>query len=106
MPRKKAVNPFYVLLLAVGVAFTITAAAYGVMAYHETRPGGAWSTTGEAHLLLSFMSQHGDGLMIGELALLGIFTVGAIGTDHLWNARASATRTESTPRPSPPENES
>ena len=31
-PVKKRVNPFYILLVIVGIAFCITATAYGVMA--------------------------------------------------------------------------
>ena len=35
---KKSANPFYGLLVVAGIAFALTATAYGVMAFREARP--------------------------------------------------------------------
>jgi len=51
-------NPFYLLLVAVGIAFLITACAYGLMAYRDV----AFSVDGEepaASGLLGFIDQSG-----------------------------------------------
>jgi hypothetical protein len=86
---KKSANPFYALLLVVGVAFVITAAAYGVMAVRESRsavvtPGQVVAT----HPLMQWMRRHGNTALLVELAALGAFTVGAIATDDFWQRRA------------------
>ena len=36
-PSKKSANPFYAVLIVAGLAFVVTAAAYGVMATRESR---------------------------------------------------------------------
>ena len=90
--RRSRLNPFYVVLVVVGIAFTITASAYGVMAFTDIRggeivaggedrpPPSAW---GEA--TLAFMREHGDLTMLIELALLAAATFLAIGTDDYWS---------------------
>ena len=37
-PSNKSANPFYILLVAIGLVFVITATAYGVMAVRAIRP--------------------------------------------------------------------
>jgi hypothetical protein len=96
MPRsKKSANPFYVLLVIAGIAFALTATAYGVMAFREARPVAA-NTPPDAgvrrHPLLAWMSEHGETALIAELAVLGVFTFGAIGTDEYWQRRDAARR--------------
>ena len=88
--KTKNKNPFYFLLILVGILFFVTATTYGVMAIRETnRPDG---TIGQVATeqpsvqeggLLEFMDQHGDRLLIIEALLLGLLTVAAIGTDEL-----------------------
>ncbi len=83
----KTSNPFYVLLVLIGVAFLISACAYGVMAY-----GAVWGVErdgGSGSGLMRFMDEHGAILLGVELLLLGAFTVGAIGTDEFWQRRAA-----------------
>jgi hypothetical protein len=83
--RKRA-NPFYALLIAIGIAFTITATAYFVMALrgNKSRTAEPEKPTG----LLVFLDRHGVALMTGELALLALATWGAIGTDGWWTGTA------------------
>jgi hypothetical protein len=92
MPQAKAQNPFYLLLLPVGVLFAVTACAYGVMTVrgldpHQVAEGG----------LLGIMRQHGLIIMVVELSLLGALTVAAIGTDDYWVRRFAASD-ESVPK--------
>jgi hypothetical protein len=95
VPRsKKFANPFYSLLLVAGIAFALTATAYGVMAFREARPAAAealQATTVE-HPLMNWMSRHGESALVIELVALAIFTFGAIGTDDYWQRRDAAQR--------------
>ena len=94
MPRsKKSANPFYALLLVTGIAFAITAMAYGVMALQEARAGALDQQVAgqqDKHPLIDWMSRHGNTALITELAFLAVFTFGAIGTDDYWQRRAAA----------------
>lgn len=88
MPKRNPINPFYVLLLLSGCAFAVTACAYGVMTVrqlHRTRQ--AIEATDS---FTEVVDEHGVSVMIVELVLLGIGTVGAIGYDqHLDKRQAS-----------------
>jgi hypothetical protein len=98
VPRSnKFSNPFYSLLLVAGIAFAVTATAYGVMAFREARPVPveiveSASVAPHPHPLMSWMSRHGETALVTELVLLGIFTFGAIGTDDYWQRREAAQR--------------
>jgi hypothetical protein len=92
---QRSANPFYVLLVIVGITFALTATAYGVMAFREARPAGTQTQAGSiiiAHPLMAWMSQHGETTLITELALLATCTFGAIGTDDYWQRRSAAQR--------------
>lgn len=88
---KKSANPFYALLLIAGLAFAITATAYGVMAFRERETLFATSiesaSSGVEHPLMSWMSRHGETALMAELALLAVATFAAIGTDDYWQRR-------------------
>lgn len=86
MSRQKAVNPFYGVLVVAGIAFAITACAYGVMTLREIR--GFAAASGES-TLMGFLRDYGGMLMTAELFVLGIATVAAIGTDDFWERRAN-----------------
>jgi hypothetical protein len=89
----KFANPFYSLLLVAGIAFALTATAYGVMAFREARPvpldGPAVVVENQPveHPLISWMSQHGEAALLTELGFLAVFVFGAIGTDDYWQRR-------------------
>ncbi len=71
------------LLVAVGIAFLVTACAYGVMAYRDV----AFSAAGQPRDDSGYsrwMDQHGITALAVEVALLGLFTLGAISTDSYW----------------------
>lgn len=90
MPRsEKFANPFYGLLLIAGLAFSVTAVCYGVMAFREARPAAAadGAKAHEQHPLLVWMNNHGEKTLLIELAFLAAFTFAAIGTDDFWQRR-------------------
>ncbi len=84
--RKQAINPFYPLLVIAGVAFAITACAYGIMALKAMTPDGGDQT----HPLLVFLDQHGMMLLGGELAVLAVMCGLAMATDSYWTAHGQS----------------
>jgi hypothetical protein len=84
MPNKPF-NPFYALLVVLGIVFAITVCAYVVMMFKLRTAEGISHSAGE--WLVQFMDKHGFSLLIGELVLLGIATFAAIGTDEYWTKR-------------------
>jgi hypothetical protein len=85
---QKFANPFYGLLLIAGIAFAMTAFAYGVMAYRDRDTAvSVTSETSETHPLMLWMSDHGEVALLSELGFLALFTVGAIATDDFWQRR-------------------
>jgi hypothetical protein len=77
---KEPLNPFYVLLVLVGVVFFVTAFAYGAMTYLAIQPG-APGREAEKHELWGFLDRHGMQLMGAELAVLAGATFGAMWLD-------------------------
>ena len=89
MPRPKPINPFYVLLVLVGIVFCVTASAYGLMTFRATQADATALAADQAHPLWAMMDSYGTWALVGELVVLGICTFGAIGTDEYWAARAA-----------------
>jgi len=111
MAAKKPLNPFYPLLVVAGTAFCITACAYGLLAMRSLRPHHAGPTAHVGagpveprgpHPLFTFLERDGTNLLLGELALLAIFSFAAMGTDGYWTRRAEAAAART--KPSTPEN--
>ena len=79
----KFTNPFFALLVVVGLAFAISACAYTVMSFQNLdphvidRPG-----------LPQLMKEHGMLILGVELGLLTLLTISAITTDDYWVKRA------------------
>lgn len=82
-------NPFYSLLVVVGMAFAVTACAYFVMALHGDRAARAGEVQA-AEGLLGYLQRHGNWVLGIELALLAVLTCGAIATDDYWTRREQA----------------
>jgi hypothetical protein len=96
--KQKPSNPFYLALIFFGVAFAVTASAYGVMMLVAIRQGNApitlvKTTLSERHPMMNFMEQHGFRLMLWELGLLALATTLAITTDVIRQRRALADET-------------
>lgn len=86
MPKSKrqATNPFYVVLMVVGVAFALTACAYGWSARLKLDP----ETFDRNAAFIALVDRYGMLSMIVELGLLTVLTFLAIGTDEFWERRA------------------
>jgi len=78
--RKRPLNPFYIALVVIGIVFTITACAYGVMTVQQM----TFSANRPNHPLMTFLDQYGVRLFAIELVLLAVATTAAIGTDGFW----------------------
>jgi hypothetical protein len=89
---REPVNPFYVLLVLLGIVFLVTACAYGVMAYRALSPEVARQA--KSHPLTEFLDDHGVELLGGELALLAAASFAAMGLDRWRDLRR--------PKESPP----
>lgn len=82
---KKPTNPFYIAALPVGVLFAITSCAFVVMTIQGGDPQRA-----EQAGLIGLLDKHGVMILVGELAVLGVLTTGAILTDDFWTRRFEA----------------
>ncbi len=92
MPTNKVpANPFYFVLVVLGVVFLITACAYCVMAFRAVKLGDA-AVRSSDNGLMTMLHDHGLAIFIVELALLGVATVGAIVLDQRRQNRDSANR--------------
>jgi hypothetical protein len=85
--QKQPFNPFYALLVIVGVAFTITSCAYALLMVRATRPdasgaAGSVSLGGEEGGLMKLLDERGMEILGVEVFLLALATVGAIGLDQ------------------------
>jgi hypothetical protein len=84
MTKSAATNPFYILLVITGMLFVITAFAFCTMAVRE-----AEGTEAVSHGLTALLARYGTKLLIGELILLAVATIGAITTEDFWNRRTA-----------------
>jgi hypothetical protein len=91
-------NPFYTMLVVVGILFAITACAYCVMTVRGVSSNLAavgqsavYSPEVNAPLatnLMALLDRHGLWILLGQIGLLGVATFGAILTDDYWARRA------------------
>lgn len=98
MSRRRG-NPFYLVLGIVGFMFTITALSSCLAVLRGLRPERAVAT--RAHPLQKLMDRHGTAILVGELVVLAIATVGAVAVDHVAGERERAAR-EAARRPADP----
>lgn len=84
MSLKKWKNPFYTLLIPVGMAFVVTVFAYGFMGFMEVNATNPEARAQNRHPLFQWLNENGTKAVMWELVVLGVLTVGAIGTDHWW----------------------
>lgn len=90
----KAFNPFYALVVLVGVAFTVTACAYGVMTVRDLRATEPVAEDAPGEPLMQWLRDNGFRALMIELGILTVTTIGAMATDDYWRRR-SANRTTS-----------
>lgn len=77
MPGKKSKNLFYFLLIPVGIVFFVTAFAYWYVAFQIANADGV-APKQAGHPLFSWLRTHGDWLMLVELGVLAVLTIGAM----------------------------
>lgn len=87
--RRQFANPFYVVLLVVGLLFCVTACAYGLLLFKGSQ-GSARAPLAAEKGLLGWVDDYGLLLIGGQLMALGAATVGAILTEDYWLRRADA----------------
>ena len=84
---KKQKNPFYTLLIWVGIVFAITATSYGVMTVTHLKASEEITESSDPtetfHPLFRFLDENGFDLMLAELGLLGVLTFAAIAYDEV-----------------------
>ncbi len=87
--KRRGINPFYVLVVIAGAAFTVTAFAYGVMAFRAFRMSGppAAAATSGGEQLMELLDRRGLEIMGIELAILGVASVAAMSSDKWWQPK-------------------
>ncbi len=92
--RRRLIKLFYVLLIVTGVVFAITACGFSVMTFTDVQgpgilgePSDAAAGSPSEHPLFKFLDQYGMQLLLIELALLAVATVGCIATDTWYERR-------------------
>ena len=78
-------NSWSIPLVLAGIAFTLTASAYAVMAVKKLDAGLANPNSGASPWLIEFLDQYGAGLMLVELVILAAIAGAAIVTER-WRA--------------------
>jgi hypothetical protein len=89
---KQPINPFYVLCVVAGVAFTVTACAYGLLMVRANRGLDLSSGAPEEHPLMSFLNRWGMIILSVEVAVLAAVSVAAIMLDHYRGKRLKSAR--------------
>ncbi len=99
--KSRKVNPFYPLLVLVGLAFAITACGFALMMVRGINPTNEVAES-EPNGLLLFFQEHGFTALMIELAVLALATLAAITTDELWADRVEVGRRGERESSSPP----
>jgi len=86
---RKPFNPCYALLVLVGVAFSVTACAYGVMTVRDMRATAPTPPDAPGEPLMQWLREHGVTALMIEVGLLAVTSVGAMATDDYWTRRAA-----------------
>jgi hypothetical protein len=81
---RKCKNPFYTLLIPVGLVFVVTVCAYGFMAHLAVNTTPEQAASQAQHPLVVWMKHHGTQAVFAELAVLAVLTFAAILTDGWW----------------------
>ena len=89
--QAKGFNPFYPVLVLVGILFTLTACSYFVMAMRADKdPATALREIESGQGFVAMMDRYGVTMMAVELAVLAVATVAAMGTDEYWQRRGKS----------------
>lgn len=80
--RSWRANPWSIPLVLAGLAFTLTATAYAVMAVQKLNASCVPQETNPSPWLIEFLDRHGAALMIVELAVLAVVVAAAMVSDR------------------------
>ena len=80
--RKPPLNPFYLLCVLLGIAFTVTAFAYGIVMLRMNNRMSSANDAGQVHPLLDLLDRRGMTILSVEVALLAVVSLAAIVLDH------------------------
>ena len=83
--RKEPINPFYIILIVVGVVFVITACAFTLLLLQQNRTTSSGAFSGSSPLM-QFLRDRGMLLMGVEVIALGLASAGAMWLDS-WRSR-------------------
>ncbi|HTQ37467.1 MAG TPA: hypothetical protein VMJ32_00465 [Pirellulales bacterium] len=89
---KEPINPFYFLCAVFGVAFTVTACAYGLLLLRGNRGLNLATNDAPQHPLMSFLDRYGMIILGVEVALLVAVSLAAILLDHYRGKRIKSSR--------------
>jgi hypothetical protein len=92
---KEPFNPFYAMVIVLGVAFCVTTFAYYTMAIRASAPAAAEIDKGPG--LMSLVDRYGVQIMGAELGLLGVATFGAMWLDQLRTRKTQLDERSETP---------
>lgn len=84
--EKRRNHPSYFVVVVLGVLFTVSACAYGVMSFRASRGGDAYSATESDAGLMRLMRERGGTILAVEIVLLAIASVAAMASDRRDNA--------------------
>lgn len=91
--RRPAFNPFYGVVVAAGVAFVVTAFAYGIVAVRAMRPDVIFASVASVDEgPLGFIDRNAFRLFGWELGILALATFLAMTSDPFWTRRAATRR--------------
>jgi hypothetical protein len=93
---KQPFNLFYFLAMMFGIAFTITACAFGLMMLKSIRPDGLPRPGQPGSGLMDLLSQHGVAILAVEVSGLAILSLAAIWLDHVRGRREVSRRRRET----------
>lgn len=82
VPRTWRTNPWSLPLVLAGLAFTLTASAYAVMAVQKLDAGRAAQEAESSPWLIEFLDRYGARLMLAELVVLAIVATAAIASER------------------------
>jgi hypothetical protein len=82
MPHPQRHNPFYWLLIPMGVVFSVTAFAYGYMAFQQVNAVRGDAARHASHPLFVWLRSHGNQALLVELAVLAVLAAGAMLCDR------------------------
>ena len=85
--KKLLKNPFYAIVLIVGLLFTLTASAEFVLMLKSNQAAALPQQGESGYELMQLLDRHGTEIFVAELAALGICTVAAIRLDQVRDRR-------------------